>query len=978
MEEAPLYNMRIIRSFTEYISKYHPWVDIKPILDYAGIEKYQLEDEGHWFTQKQADRFYEIAVKATGDPDIARKAGQYAPFSKTAGGFSKYLLWYMTPSAAYTVLGKLYPHASKGSSVETRKVGPNHAEITAIQNPGVKEKPYQCENRLGGLEGIAKLFTNEFAVVEHDTCMHISGDRCVYNIRWKTMPSFTWKRIAGYSYLLGLIICLLFLFSLPLTYSITVVLAVILISMSITLYQVYLEKNELETTFKDHGDTAGNLIDEINVRYNNSKLIQEIGQATSNILNIDKLLEFTMETFKKRLDFDRGLIMLSNRARTRLVYKVGYGYNQNEEDLLKNTEFHLDNPKSKGPFIVSFKQQQSFLINDPGEFEQIVSERSREFAMRLGVKSFICVPIIYEGISEGILAVDNYHSKRPLNQSDINLFLGIAPQLGISINNARSYELIREREQQFRALSENAPDIIYTLNTDGRFLYVNPAWEKILGYQKEIVIGKLFTDFLKNEDMERFISVFSYIINNKQTITDLYVPIIHKDGTERLFYMSGAPDADSEGNVIGVLGIFKDITDLKNSEFALRATNENLMQEIEERKRAEAKRADLESQLRQAQKMEAVGTLAGGLAHDFNNLLMGIQGYATLMLLSTKESHDHYEKLKNIEKYVLRGSDLTKQLLGFARGGKYEVKPTNINELIQTSSQMFGRTKKEISISTTFETKIWTVEVDQGQIEQVLLNLYLNAAQAMPGGGNIHIETKNVSIAENGKQNKYFKSGRYVRVIVKDKGVGIDEKTKVRIFDPFFTTKEMGRGTGLGLASAYGIIKSHNGFINVESEVGCGSQFIIHLPASEKASIKETFISDISEELLMGNETILVVDDEEDILKICTEMLTKLGYKVMPARSGIEAVQLFTEKKDEIHLVILDMVMPEMSGDEAYPLLKKIKPDLKVLLSSGYSLSEEASMILKNDQSGFIQKPFDINRVSFKIRELLDRSISGI
>ncbi|MFO7666658.1 MAG: PAS domain S-box protein [Desulfobacterales bacterium] len=971
MEDKPLYNTRIIKSFAEYISKYHPQLDMMPILDYAGITTYQLEDEGHWLTQTQVDRFYEILVETSGDSDIARKAGQYAPFSKAAGNVSQYTLGFMTPSAAYTVLGKLYPHMSRGSSLETRKIGTNQAEVTAIQNLGVREKPYQCENRLGTFEGIAKLFTNELAKIEHTTCMHINhGDRCIYNITWKTTPSFIWKRIANYSYVLSLIICLFIFYALPRNYSVTGILSVILAAMGITLYQAYLEKDELAKTFKNHGDTASNLLDEINARYNNSMLVQEIGQASSNILNIDKLLKFTMETFEKRLDFDRGLIMLANRDRTRLVYRVGYGYNRDEEDLLKRTEFHLDNPKSRGPFIVSFKCQKPFLYNDLGEFEKIVSERSREFAVKMGVKSFICVPIIYEGTSEGILAVDNHRSNRPLNQSDINLFLGIAPQLGISINNARSYELIREREQRFRALTENAPDIIYTLNVDGRFLYVNPALEKILGYQKEAVIGKLFTDFIKKEDTERFIHVFSYIRDNRQTITDLYVPILHNDGTERLFYMSGAPDADSEGNVIGVVGTLKDVTDLKKSEFELRGMNESLRQEIEEKKLAEAKRAELERQLRQAQKMEAVGTLAGGLAHDFNNLLMGIQGYASLMLLNINESHNHYEKLKNIEKYVVRGSDLTKQLLGFARGGKYEVRPTNINELIKTSSHMFGRTKKEISISTAFESKIWRVEVDQGQIEQVLLNLYLNASQAMPGGGNIHIETNNVIIDESEIRNKYFKPGRYVRIIVKDTGIGIDEKTKGRIFDPFFTTKEMGRGTGLGLASAYGIVKSHNGFINVESEVGRGSEFIIHLPASEKAPGKETVIA---EKLLLGNETLLLVDDEEDILKIGAEMLNKLGYKVMPVSSGIEAVKLFTEKKDDINLVILDMVMPEMNGSETFDLLKKIKPDLKVLLSSGYSLSEEASQILNDGHNSFIQKPFDINRVSYKIRELLDR-----
>ena len=590
---------------------------------------------------------------------------------------------------------------------------------------------------------------------------------------------------------------------------------------------------------------------------------------------------------------------------------------------------------------------------------------------KLNVKSFICVPIVYEGRSEGILAVDNHHSKRPLNQSDINLFLGIAPQLGISINNARFYELIRNREQQFRALTENAPDIIYTINANGRFSYVNPSWERILGHRKEDVVGKRFIAFVKKEDMEKFIHIFNQIRDDKQRMVDIYGAILHKDGSERQFHMSGAPNIDSDGNVTGVVGTFRDITELKKSEMELWNSNRRLWELIEEKELAETKRMELEKQLIQAQKMEAVGTLAGGIAHDFNNLLMGIQGYTSLMMLKTDPSHYHYEKLKNIEHYVIRGADLTKQLLGFARGGKYEITPANMNELIIKSSRMFGRTKKEIAVTTMLETNLWTVEVDKGQIEQVLLNLYLNASQAMPGGGRIHIETQNCILEKTETQNSYYKPGKYVRISVKDTGTGMDEKTKHRIFEPFFTTKEMGRGTGLGLASAYGIVKSHGGFIDVESEIGHGSNFIIHLPISAKAAQKE--IATTQEKFFKGDETILLVDDEAVMIEVGTEMLNNLNYKVIAARSGKEAIEIFMEKKDEIHLTILDMVMPEMNGSETFNSLNQIQPGVKVLVSSGYSLSEEAARISKLGCNSFIQKPFDIYRISAKIREVLDK-----
>jgi CheY-like chemotaxis protein len=262
------------------------------------------------------------------------------------------------------------------------------------------------------------------------------------------------------------------------------------------------------------------------------------------------------------------------------------------------------------------------------------------------------------------------------------------------------------------------------------------------------------------------------------------------------------------------------------------------------------------------------------------------------------------------------------------------------------------------------------VEIDQGQIEQVLLNLYVNAWQAMPGGGGLYLETKNVILDESGPQPFYVKPGKYVQVSIADTGVGMDDRTKERIFEPFFTTKEMGRGTGLGLASAYGIIKSHGGVITVQSVKGQGTTFVIHLPASERRPEKEkTPIS----MLLQGHETILLVDDEEMVLDVAVEMLKRLGYKILTAQSGQEALEIFKRHKEAIDLIVLDMIMPGMSGSETYNLLKNILPDIKVLLSSGYSISGEATEILNRGCQGFIQKPFDIKQVSCKIRDILDK-----
>ncbi len=377
----------------------------------------------------------------------------------------------------------------------------------------------------------------------------------------------------------------------------------------------------------------------------------------------------------------------------------------------------------------------------------------------------------------------------------------------------------------------------------------------------------------------------------------------------------------------------------------------------------------MEKQIQQAQRLEAIGTLTGRIAHDFNNLLMGIQGNASLMLLDCDSTHPHYERLKNIERCVQSGAELTKQLLGFARGGKYEVRPTDINDLIKRSSDMFARTKKEIKVLSKYQKGIWIVNADQSQIEQVLLNLYVNAWQAMPGGGELYLETENVTL-ENYVKTYNMAPGRYVKVSVTDTGVGMDEATGQRIFEPFFTTKEMGRGTGLGLASAYGIIKNHGGIINVYSEEGEGTTFNIYLPASDKKVIEEKVQV---EEALRGKETVLLVDDEDMIVDIGKEMLKGLGYEVLTAKGGKEALETYRENQNKIDVIILDMIMPKMGGGDVYDRLREINPEIKVLLSSGYSMNSEAKNILERGCNSFIQKPFNMKELSQKIREVLDK-----
>jgi signal transduction histidine kinase/CheY-like chemotaxis protein len=395
----------------------------------------------------------------------------------------------------------------------------------------------------------------------------------------------------------------------------------------------------------------------------------------------------------------------------------------------------------------------------------------------------------------------------------------------------------------------------------------------------------------------------------------------------------------------------------------------SLLFDITDLKKAEEERIKLEKQLLQTQKLEAVGTLAGGVAHDFNNLLTTIMGNVALIQMKYALPSPVREKMRTIEDMVQRGSDLTRQLLGFAKGGKYEVLTTDFNALVLESLGMFGRTHKEVTISTNLSPDLFSVDVDRSQIHQVLLNIFINAAQAMPGGGKLFVRSENEAIIEPHIHSDISTPGAYVKISITDTGHGMNAQTMQRIFDPFFTTKPVGKGTGLGLASAYGIIKNHGGFINVYSEKGEGTTFSIFLPASHK-QIAEA--QDTPRAYLTGKETILVVDDEPIILSVTEDLLEGLGYRVLTASNGLEALASFEEHTTSVDMVILDRILPDIGGGEIFDRLRQIDPKLKILLASGYSIDGQARTILERGCNGFIQKPYRLDRLSRKIREVLD------
>ncbi|MDX2454558.1 PAS domain S-box protein [Desulfosarcina sp.] len=640
------------------------------------------------------------------------------------------------------------------------------------------------------------------------------------------------------------------------------------------------------------------------------------------------------------------------------------------------------------------------LASDPESEVYGVANRMKPYLLYLGLVGFLAMSVVLmlltRRLTEPLRLLTVGAEKIGKGDLDTRIAIRSRDEFGrlAQVFNQTAGQLqetlteCQQREEHFRSLIENMSDIIAILDAEGAILYLSPSIERILGYPQDVVMGRRAFDFVHPDDQEQSIQLFN---NRIQSATIEPPPpsemrLQHQDGSWRTLEATSKNllnDPAVEGLVVNA----RDVTKRKAAEAALQQShhlledrvaertaelfkaNAQLRQEIQEREQMTREKESLHDQLLQAQKMEAIGTLAGGIAHDFNNLLMGIQGNVEMMALDMGPSHAHSGRLKTIRDCVQSGARLTQQLLGFARMGKYEVKPTDINALVRNSVDMFGRTRQELRIALKCVEKVWAVEVDRGQIEQVLLNLLINAWQAMPDGGSLYLETANEILNDRQVLPHGAEPGNYVKITITDTGTGMDPATMERIFDPFFTTKTVGRGTGLGLASAYGIVRNHGGFMDVSSRKEQGTIFSIHLKATDAPLGDATVIRASAQE---GNETILLVDDDPLILDVGQAMLAALGYAVLVAKDGKEAVEIYRSDGDRIRLVILDMIMPDMGGGQTYDQLKEVDPGANVLLSSGYSIDGQATAILNRGCNGFIQKPFDLQSLSEKVRTIMD------
>lgn len=826
-ENIPLYGSRGVALYLKLIRQKYPDVDISKLLDYAEMEPYQVTDESHYFSQRQVNRFQEKLIELTGNKNIAREAGRFGSSPDALGSMRRSLLGLLGPAKYYGLLGKYANKISRSSEYKAKRISANKVEITVTPYPGTQEQPFQCQNRMGYWEAVSSLYNLKPPEIDHPECLFKGGKVCRYIVQWSKSPVTILKLVRSIFLITLAVICVL----LPaiayvthhhfLTFQNIVATYALLLTFLFILNWVLksIETTNLLETIDALRNSSDDLIEQVDINYENSLLISEVGQILANQSHQQGLFSKLIQVLHKRLDYDRVLVMLENSEKTRLNYLAGYGYDEEQEDILKNLSFHLDNPDSKGIFYISIRDKKPLLINDIDEIKEDLSERSYEFAKKMGVKSIICCPIIHEDETFGILAVDNIKSKHPLLQRDMNLLMGIALQLGSRLHNIK-----------------------------------------------------------------------------------------------------------------------------------------------------------LESHLRQVQKMEAVGNLAGGVAHDFNNILTTILGYSQILTMQIPSDDSKWKMANAIHHSGLKAASLTQQLLAFSRKQVMEMKVTNLNLIIEDMNKMLGRLiGEDIAIKSYLASSTKNIMADPSQIGQIVMNLVVNARDAMSNGGEIIIETGELYLDENLSQShKGLKPGHYSILTVTDTGHGIPLEIREKIFEPFFTTKSIGKGTGLGLSTVYGIVKQHNGYIYVYSEPNRGTTFKIFFPI-----VDEELAQNNPEELFIGKggeETILVVDDDSSVRNLVKDTLVPLGYNIITASCGEEAIEKCGQSKCNIDLILSDVIMPGINGKQLVDMIRDQCPKVKAMLMSGYTDTVIEQHGLNESAYILINKPLLPVALANKIREILETS----
>ncbi len=655
--------------------------------------------------------------------------------------------------------------------------------------------------------------------------------------------------------------------------------------------------------------------------------ILTISQKLPVIISCQYLTSF-FEELTGIFNFDNGMLLLYDKEKKQLRCEASMGYSKEAVQRIEKQ---------------ALKQYPGWVFENcnPLLIQNFAEEKSyRPLGKRTRSGSACIVPLMFQDRCLGVLGLES-QKESAFQTFQLPLLNLLANQIQLTLENRRLFNQTETVEKNYKSLFDRIEIPLFITSVDGKIINVNQAYLDLLGYKrkKQSLQLDITTHIFHLQDRQRL----QLMMTKHHRIHRFEAQLKNNDDKLLTVFINGEPIKDRDGKITGYEGSILNQTELRL----------------------------IEDQLVHAQKMQSIGTLTGEITHDFNNLIGGIMGYASLILSDMTEANPYYNDVQTILAGSRKAAALTTQLLSFFKKEKHQVRPINVNEVVNVVINMISSTfDKSIEVESDLCSNIASVEADINRIQQIIMNLCINARDAMPNGGTLRIETENCIIEKDQMEHPFMNEGSYIITRVTDTGIGMTENIIKQIFQPFYTSKGK-EGSGLGLAIADRIIKHYGGTIQVISKPGEGSTFEIYLPASEIIEVEETKQAD-EKAIPFGNETILLVDDDEIIRKMGKRTLETYGYQVLLAADGNEAVDIYQEKMDEIHLVILDLIMPNMDGKKAFQALKQINPGIKALLASGTRQTTRNNPLIESGECGFIQKPFMASQILHTIRRTLE------
>lgn len=953
--DRPLYNSRITKAYVDYLVCYRPEYDVDAALERAGISRFELEDPAHWFTQDQVDRFQDIVARETRIPNLSREAGRFGARSPGMGAARRYTLGLLNPASVYLLAGKVAALFSRGARIKARRLGPRQIEITADPNPGVREKPYQCENRLGSLEAVSLLFSHRMARVEHPECVHRGGTVCRYLVHIPFTPHAFWRRARNAALLVLIPASLTAVFALPVGAWIPAVLGSALAVVLLHLQTERLEKQDLIRTLQTQGEVARGELDDMRTRANHALLIQGVGQAAASLRDEDALVHAVLEVLVERLDFDRALIVLGppDGGPLNRVYEKGHPMEQAR--MLREAD-------GGSPFQETgdaLRRRTPVSLGDVDAVRRALPAGVVALLERLEAREGVCAPMICEQDLVGLLVVHHRTTSKPLTQSDLRLLEGVASHIAVGVVNARSYRRLESSEQSYRELVQAANSVILRTDPAGRITFFNRFAEELFGFSSTEILGRSLVGTLlpdTREAADELKELLAALQEDRAQPVAREARNLRRNGESVWIAWTYRPLFDRNGRMKEVLCIGNDVTEM-----------------AEARREREA----LRNRLHRARRMEAVGALAGGVAHELNNILSGIVSYPELLLMDLSSQSPLRKPVETIREAGNKAAEIVQDMLLLSRRGVTATEPLSLNHIVRmTLDSADHRSLAErhpgVHVACSLEHEPVRTLGSPEHLVRALQSLILNGFLAMERG-TLGISTRSVILEQGHAGYERVEAGNYAVLEVSDEGPVLRPEDLERIFEPFYTKKFLKRaGTGLGLPVVWGIVKDHLGFVDVRSGPGPGTTFTLYLPSVAEGPGREAAPGEDAGARPGKGETILVVDDIAEQRTIAAGILGRLGYRVVSMASGEAALEYL--KAHSVDLVVLDMVMdPGMDGLETYQGMLKVRPGQKAVLASGYAETGRVQEARRLGAGAYLRKPYTVEKLGRAVRRELDR-----